>query len=84
MEHLRAQPLVREVRLNATAACLVVDHDLDNPAALIADIRPEMRGWELAENGEIVMVELDVHEESQCPWLGRALLDEIDPNDNIS
>ena len=82
MEHLNAQPLVRKVKLNATAGCLVVDHDLGNPAALIADIRPEARGWELAGNGEKVMVELDVHEESQCPWVGKALVDGLDPNEN--
>jgi hypothetical protein len=47
---------------------LVVEHDHDDPAALIAEIHDDLRGWEQADNGERVMVDLDVHEESQCRW----------------
>jgi hypothetical protein len=67
---LRAQTSVRRVRINATAGCLVVDHNYDDPTALIEDIRKNVRGWELAANGEVVMVDLDIHEEAQCRWAG--------------
>ncbi len=67
-DRLRARPLVRQVHLNSTAGCLVVDHDHDRPAGLVAEIHDHLRGWELADNGEAVMVDLDVHEESECRW----------------
>jgi len=59
---------VRQVRVDSTAGCLVVDHDCDDPIALVAEIHDDVRGWELAANGEAVMVDLDVHEESECRW----------------
>ena len=67
IDHLNARPLVRQVHVNATTGCLVVDHDHDSPAALIEEIHDDLRGWELAGNGERVMVDLDVHEEAHCP-----------------
>lgn len=67
-DRLRARPLVRQVHLDSAAGCLVVEHDHDNPMALVAEIHDDLRGWELAANGEVVMVDLDVHEESECRW----------------
>jgi len=67
-DHLRTQSLVRRVRLNQAKGCLVVDHERADPSSLIAEIAKDVRGWELASNGEVVMVELDVHEEFECPW----------------
>lgn len=67
-DRLRARPLVRQVHLDFTAGCLVVDHDYDRPAGLVAEIHDHLRGWELADNGEAVMVDLDVHEEAECRW----------------
>jgi hypothetical protein len=64
---LRARPLVSQVHVDASSGCLVVDHDHDDPAALIVQIHDDLRGWELADNGERVMVYLDVHQESECP-----------------
>jgi hypothetical protein len=64
--HLQAQPLVRHVQLHASTGCLVVDHDLGDPAALITGIRHHLRGWELADNGERVLVDLDIHDEQGC------------------
>lgn len=64
---LAARPLVRSVHLDAAAGCLVVDHDHDDPEALVAQIHDDLRGWEVAENGERLMVDLGVHEESACP-----------------
>ena len=65
--HLRARPLVRLVRLSRSTGYLVVDHDHDNVAALVTEISEDLRGWELADNGERVMVTLDVHEQGVCP-----------------
>lgn len=70
-DHLRAQSLVHRVRLNQATGCLAVDHDFDDPSTLIVKIGGDVRGWELASNGEVVMVELDVHEESECRWRER-------------
>lgn len=65
-DRLAARPLVRSVHLNAASGCLVVEHDHDDPAALVAEIHDDLRGWEVGDNGETVMVDLDVHEESAC------------------
>ncbi len=67
-DNLGARPLVHGVEVNAAAGCLVVDHDHDDPAALLAEIHDDLRGWEQADNGEAVMVDLGVHEEAQCRW----------------
>ncbi len=67
IEHLRARPLVREVRSSMTTGCLEVDHDYADEAELVAGIHDDLRGWVKADNGEAVMVELDVHPEGQCP-----------------
>lgn len=67
IEHLAIRPLVRGVHVNSTNGCLQVDHDHDSPAALMAEIRGDLRGWELADNGERIMVELAVHEVDHCP-----------------
>ena len=72
-EEVRARPLVRHVQLSASAGCLVVDHEHDDPGALVAGIQHELRGWELADNGEAVMVDLAVHEESECRWAGSVM-----------
>lgn len=84
VNQLRARPLVRHVHLNASAGCLVVDHEHDDPGALIALIQHDLRGWELAGNGEAVMVDLAVHEESQCRWAGTVMRSEREPNSDAS
>ncbi len=65
-DRLAARPLVHAVHLDATSGCLVVDHDDDDPAVLVAEIHSNLRGWEMADNGEAVMVDLGVHEASAC------------------
>ncbi len=65
-DRLAARPLVGRVHVDSAAGCLVVDHDHDDPTALVAEIHDDLRGFEAADNGEMVMVDLDVHEESQC------------------
>ena len=56
---LWAQPAVHGVSAPSGTRCLVVDHDHDSTASLIAAIGDDLRGWELADNGERVMVTLD-------------------------
>lgn len=65
-ERLAERPLVNAVHVNASAGCLEVDHDHDDPEALVAKIHDDLRGCVTADNGEVVMVEIDVHEESLC------------------
>ena len=65
-DRLAARPLVRHVHVDFSAGCLMVDHDHDDPAEVVAEIRDDLRGFELADNGEKVMVHLDVHEASGC------------------
>jgi hypothetical protein len=67
LDDLRGQSDVEAVFLKASAGCLVVDHKAD-PEALQARVRSVVRGPEIADNGESVMVELDVHEEPRCRW----------------
>ncbi|MDQ6837716.1 MAG: hypothetical protein M3137_05080 [Actinomycetota bacterium] len=69
VDQLRTRPLVQAVHVNSTAGCLVVDHDHDSPKALVADVHRVLRGWELADNGERVMVTLDVHEAAHCAFV---------------
>lgn len=65
-ERLADRPLVNAVHVNAAAGCLEVDHDHDDPEALVVQIHDDLRGWVTADNGEAVMVDLDVHEETAC------------------
>ncbi|HET9731513.1 MAG TPA: hypothetical protein VFP54_02455 [Acidimicrobiales bacterium] len=66
IDHLMTRPLVRQVHPDSSAGCLVVEHDHDSPAALLAVIEDDLRGWELADNGERVMVRLEVFEGARC------------------
>jgi hypothetical protein len=70
IDHLMTRPLVRQVQVNSATGCLVVDHDHDIPEALVAEVRDDLRGWVLAEDGEKVMVSLDAHEAADCPRHG--------------
>lgn len=72
-ERLRTRPLVHTVDVDAAAGRVVVEHDHDSPAALVVDIHDDLRGWVIAENGEAVMVDLAVHEESECRGSPRTL-----------
>jgi hypothetical protein len=59
----------------------VVDHERADPSSLIAEIAKDARGWELASNGEVVMVELDVHGELGRPWREKMPDMEVVPGD---
>lgn len=71
IKHLMTRPLVRQVHLDGTAGCLMVDHDYDSAVALLATVGEDLRGWVLADNGERIMVEVGVHEATECERAGR-------------
>jgi hypothetical protein len=70
IDRLIRRPLVRQVHANSAAGCLVVDYDHDSPAALVAEVREDLRGWILAEDGDKVMISLDAHEAAGCQLHG--------------
>ncbi len=51
---LMARPLVRSVHLHAADGCIEVEHDHDVPDALVEVLRSSLRGWQMADNGEIM------------------------------
>lgn len=53
---LLARPLVHRVRMDAVAGCLEVDRDHDDPMVLTGLLRQSLRGWEIAGNGETIMI----------------------------
>lgn len=70
VEHLRVRPRVREVQINASAGCLVVNHDHDDVAELLADIGEVLRGSVEMSNGEVVMIALRPSIVLECPSAG--------------
>jgi hypothetical protein len=66
MHRLREHPLVRTADLDATMGCLVVYHDCEDANTLITVVRHDLHGWELASNGEVVGIDLDVRKVSEC------------------
>lgn len=65
-DELLARPLVRDVHMSAVAGCLVVEHDHDDPSALVAVLRRSLHGWEAADNGEIVSVRTSSKISDRC------------------
>lgn len=61
--HTRAE--VRDVALHASSGCLAVQYE-GEPGQLLERVRATVRGCEQADNGESVMVELDVREDAGC------------------
>ncbi len=64
--HLRSHQSVRSARVREGAGCVEVDHDAGDLDELLTGLNADLRGWQKADNGERVMVNLRVHEESQC------------------
>lgn len=54
---LTDRPLVNSVELSATSGCLEVDHDNDDPQALLDVLNSSLHGFVLADNGEVVYVQ---------------------------
>ncbi|MFP5577568.1 MAG: hypothetical protein ACLGIZ_04935 [Acidimicrobiia bacterium] len=67
-EELLARPLVHDVWQSATKGCLEVDHDHDDPGALIEILRRSLHAWEVADNGEIISVATTPEPMDHCPW----------------
>ena len=67
-DELLSRPLVHGVHTSAVAGCLEVDHDHDDPGALIAVLQRSLHGWQIADNGEVVMVMTHSELDDECPW----------------
>lgn len=67
-EELLARPLVHAVRMSAMAGCLEVDHDHDDPSALTDLLQQSLRGWQAADNGEVVSVTTSPELSEECAW----------------
>ncbi len=65
---LLTRPLVRHVQMSAVDGCLDVEHDHDDPAALIAVLTTSLHGWQAADNGEIVAVTTNSTLSTGCAW----------------
>jgi copper chaperone CopZ len=55
-DELLARPLVHHVEMSPRAGCLEVEHDHDDPSALVGLLRQSLHGWRVTDNGEVVMV----------------------------
>lgn len=53
---LLARPLVNAIRSSAVAGCWEIDHDHDDLTAITELVRQSLHGWEVADNGEIIMI----------------------------
>lgn len=53
---LMARPLVRTVQVHAADGCIEVEHDHDAPDELVELLGSSLRGWQMADNGEIMQV----------------------------
>jgi len=68
IDHLRSFDSVVSARERMGTGCIEVDHDAADIDELLAGVQADLRGWEQADNGERVMVDLQVHEAAQCPF----------------
>ena len=68
LTHLRSHDSVLSARVREGTGCIEVDHDADDLDELLAGLHADLRGWQKADNGERVLVDLRVHEESQCSF----------------
>ena len=53
---LMARSLVKSVQLHAADGCIEVEHNHDEPEALVELLRTSLRGWQMADNGEIIQI----------------------------
>lgn len=68
LAHLRSHESVLSARLQKGTACIEVDHDAGDLDELLAGLQADLRGWQRADNGERVIVDLQVHDSSECPF----------------
>ncbi len=71
---LLARPLVHAVRSSAVAGCWEIDHDHDDLDAITNLVRQSLHGWEIADNGEIIMIATTPEVRDRCALHG------TDPN----
>ncbi len=67
VEALMERPRVERVQTSAVPACIVIDHNCDEVAALQGVIDRLLHGFEAASNGEIVMITTSAEVRSTCP-----------------
>lgn len=53
---LMARALVQSVHIHAADGCIEVEHDHDAPDELVELLGTSLRGWQMADNGEIMQV----------------------------
>lgn len=63
---LLARPLVHDVRTSVVAGCWEVGHDQDDVAAITDLLRQSLHGWEVADNGEIIMIATSPNASDRC------------------
>lgn len=71
LAHLRADERVRWAALQAGSSCIEVHHTASDAGDLLTGVGALLRGWRQADNGERVIVDLDVHPSSSCPAANR-------------
>jgi hypothetical protein len=67
---LLARPLVHAVRSSAVSGCWELDHDHDDLHAITDLVRQSLRGWEVADNGEVIMIATTPEVRDRCAWHG--------------
>jgi hypothetical protein len=67
-DRLLADPRVHSVRLSATAHCWDVDHDYDDAQTITHVLQQWLHAWEVADNGEAVMVTTTPQPADGCRW----------------
>lgn len=68
LNHLRSHGSVSSAHLQTGTGCIEVDHNAADFDELLRGIRTDLRGWRQAENGERVMIDVDVHPSAMCPF----------------
>lgn len=63
---LLSRPRVQQVNLWTPESCLEVVHEHDDVTAITDFLRRSLHGWEVADNGEIVMVETTPESVDRC------------------
>jgi hypothetical protein len=55
-DELLADPLIHQVTIDSGRGCWQVNHDYKDPEIVAGMLHRSLRGWEVAGNGEIVMI----------------------------
>ena len=63
---LLESPLVQIVEMNAATGCLDVEHGFEGVSAITGLLRDAALNWEVADNGEIVMIASTCESSGRC------------------